>query len=800
MRSRRTLITALCACLLAFAVAPSALASTYTIAADGLPHTVKSTVADENITVKFAGTAGQRVSLNMTGVTIGTSTCCSSLVSVRKPDGTNLVAPFSVGTRGRFLDVRTLPVSGTYKIFIDPQGTAKGAMTLTLYNVPADDSKALTVGGPSDSLTTTVPGQNANATFTGSPGQRVSLQLSSASFGTSPTAGAKVSILNPDGTVLAAPASFGTNGSFVDTKTLATAGTYKIRIDPVQTNVGSVTLTLFNVPADASSPITAGGSPVTLTTSVAGQNAGATFSATAGARVAVEATNETYGFSACCDAKLSLVGPGGTVVAPVNLGTAGAFLDTATLSTTGTYTVVVDPQGMGVGSVDLRLISVPPDVTASLVFGQALPVSTTAAGQNARLTFSGTLNQRISLDLSSVALSGCDVCSAKVSILKPGGTLLAPRMFTTLGTFVDPLTLPATGTYTVVLDPQTTATVDATLTLYSVPADPSYTIAANGASRTPSTTVPGQNATLTFSGTAGQRISLGMTNVSLAGNCCARVTIYRPDNNMLAPPMTVNTSDPSNAWFLEPRTLATTGTYKIVVDPQRSAVGSMTINLYSVPADVTKPITAGGAGVSVTLTPGQNGYLTFSGTAGQRVSVALSGVTFPDPSCCSLNILKPDGSVVNADALLFGGQATDFLEPKTLPVTGTYKLKIDPFKAAAGTAVFNLYTVPADATGSIGNPGSAGATITAPGQKARLAFTGTQNQLLTITASNVTIGPSATDSTTVSVEDASGTAWGFLTVGTAGGSTQVSLPADGQYYLVVDPSGASTGSLTLTLS
>jgi hypothetical protein len=164
-------------------------------------------------------------------------------------------------------------------------------------------------------------------------------------------------------------------------------------------------------------------------------------------------------------------------------------------------------------------------------------------------------------------------------------------------------------------------------------------------------------------------------------------------------------------------------------------------------------------------------------------------------------MLKPDGSRVAYDAVLsFGGTSTAFMEPQTLPVTGTYKLKIDPGGAAAGSATFNLYTVPADTTGSIGNPGSAGATIAAPGQKARLGFTGTQNQLITLTASNVTIGPSATDSTTVWVEDSSGTVWGALTVGTAGGSTQVSLPADGQYYLDVDPSGASTGSLTLTLS
>src|SRR3989442_720252 len=73
----------------------------------------------ENATLTFNGTAGQRVSLNMTAVTIGTSQCCSAKVSIQKPDATNLVAPTFEGLRGGFFDTKTLPVTGKYKILVD---------------------------------------------------------------------------------------------------------------------------------------------------------------------------------------------------------------------------------------------------------------------------------------------------------------------------------------------------------------------------------------------------------------------------------------------------------------------------------------------------------------------------------------------------------------------------------------------------------------------------------------------------------------------------------------------------------
>src|SRR5205814_9501570 len=119
----------------------------------------------------------QRVSLQMTSVTIGTSGCCSTKVSLVKPDGTNLVAPKYIGRTGGFIDTQTLPVGGTYKILVDPQGTATGSMTLRLYNVPADASQAVTADGTPATAANTVYGQNIVFPFSASLGQKGSVAV-----------------------------------------------------------------------------------------------------------------------------------------------------------------------------------------------------------------------------------------------------------------------------------------------------------------------------------------------------------------------------------------------------------------------------------------------------------------------------------------------------------------------------------------------------------------------------------------------------------------------------------------------
>jgi hypothetical protein len=148
------------------------------------------------------------------------------------------------------------------------------------------------------------------------------------------------------------------------------------------------------------------------------------------------------------------------------VGTSGAFVDTKTVTSTGTHTILFDPQGGASGSATLRLYDVPGDVSGSLAIGGGpSSFSVTTPGQNARLTFSGTAGRTVTLTASAVSIGTSGCCSTMVSVLRPDGTkLLSPTYVGTNGRSLT-MTLSVTGTYAIVVDPQSAATGGMTLTL-----------------------------------------------------------------------------------------------------------------------------------------------------------------------------------------------------------------------------------------------------------------------------------------------------------------------------------------------
>ena len=129
--------------------------------------------------------------------------------------------------------------------------TAAGVSDTRTVSGTATSAPAIVPGGDPVTVTTTSPGEDARLVFEGAAGQRISLKLSDVTIGTSCCSSAKISILKPDGSTLLSASSFGTSGGFIDTKTLPQTGSYRILVDPQSNAVGSVTLTLYDVPEDA---------------------------------------------------------------------------------------------------------------------------------------------------------------------------------------------------------------------------------------------------------------------------------------------------------------------------------------------------------------------------------------------------------------------------------------------------------------------------------------------------------------------------------------------------------------------
>jgi len=197
-------------------------------------------------------------------------------------------------------------------------------------------------------------------------------------------------------------------------------------------------------------------------------------------------------------------------------------------------------------------------------------------------------------------------------------------------------------------------------------------ITPGGAAVTAQITTPAQNASYTFNGTTGQRISLKLSSVTIGGS---KVYIYKPDGSTLASNLNVLLAGA----FFDTMTLPVTGAYTIFVDPSSYLTGNMTLTLYDV-VDFTGTTNIGDPALAVTITvPGQNGQVTFSGSASQQVTVRITGNTM---STITVKLLNPDGTTLTSRTY----SASNFdLTPATLPVTGTYTITIDPLGASTGS-------------------------------------------------------------------------------------------------------------------
>jgi hypothetical protein len=447
-------------------------------------------------------------------------------------------------------------VTGAYTINIAPFASSTGSMTVQLYDVLSDVSANATPGGPPVTVTTTAPGQNARIAFNGSAGQRISINITNGTFSF-----AFLSILKPDGTALGSSRIFGPGDTFIDTTTLPSTGGYTLFIDPNGASTGSATVQIYDVPPDAGGPITPSGAPVTVNTTVPGQNGRLTFAGTAGQRVSLMISNVTIS-----SATAQLLDPSGNPVGgSVFFGTSGGFVDTRTLPSTGTYSLTIDPQYMSTGSATFTLYNVPPDVTGTITPGSAFVSSISAPGQNANYTFDGTAGQRISLKTGPSTIS-----MGYVSITGPGGVQVVSRtLFSSFETFVDARALPATGTYTLSIDPYNDATGFAMVTVYNVPADAAASLTVGGPAQSISIATPGQNGRVTFGGQAGHAVTISLTNITVP---ISFVSILKPDGTPLVTNQLVGAF---------PKTIAATptvdGTYTIVIDPQGTATGSMTL-------------------------------------------------------------------------------------------------------------------------------------------------------------------------------------------------------------------------------
>ncbi|MGH8446802.1 MAG: RHS repeat domain-containing protein [Solimonas sp.] len=501
----------------------------------------------------FDGTIGQRVALKTGATTIGS--CTVGSVRILDPAGAQ------VGTMNlcsnQFLGPFTLAKAGTYTVVIAPYSSATGVVPLTMLDVPPDTAVPIAFGG-TVTATTSSPGQGAVLIFSGTAGQRISLQSSAvASY-------ANVVILNPDGTTLV-PITMISGNTAIGPYTLPQTGTYQIKVTPY--NAGgtiSLTLKLWEVPPDVTGTIVIGGSAFTATTTAPGQATALTFSGTAGQRIELQTSAIGPWLN------MSVLNPDGTTLVPVTMVSGSAYFGPYTLPQTGTYTLKLKPYSAdGYGSGTVRIWNVPPDSSSSTTAGgTAALLSISAPGQAANLTFSGTSGQRISVKTSGPSFY------YYITINNPDGTALQASSFQTESIFLGPYTLAQTGTYTIKITPSNAGTGTITVQVFDVPPDEVITATIGGPSVHPSLGTPGQSSRTELSASAGATLKVA-TSGSLSSYYY--VTVLNPNGSTLLAKTVVTGSSQTFAVL----TLAQTGTYVVLISPYNGSTGSLTLTLTS---------------------------------------------------------------------------------------------------------------------------------------------------------------------------------------------------------------------------
>jgi hypothetical protein len=381
----------------------------------------------------FTAGRGDKVAARLTRVTFEHGTT----VSILDVAGTVLTQRLVAG-HGDFVDAIALPGPGRYRLRVEPaQPGDRGTFRVQVFVVPPDVTAEIQPGGPAVSIANVVPGQNMRLLFDGNAGHRVSWLT-----GLTGLDAVLTKLRHPTGEETG-NAFVVTPGAFIDPQALATDGRYVIVLDPSGDQVGSTTVTLFDVPPDPTQVTSPGSKPFTMTTSVPGQNASFTFAGKQGQRVSMIASAMTMpdGLTA------TLVAPDGTNVTGQFLNPPGGFLDAQTLPQDGTYTMRLDPPSETTGSVTVRLFDVPADSVGRMkVGGQGVTLATRVPGQNMRVQLfgsPGTVTLHLSdMSVASVFVQALDADGKPTGdqhlVSAPGGDATLSMPGSSLVVLIDP--------------------------------------------------------------------------------------------------------------------------------------------------------------------------------------------------------------------------------------------------------------------------------------------------------------------------------------------------------------------------
>lgn len=662
---------------------------------------------------------------------------------------------------------------GLYSIDVNPAFPFDAAFGGTL-RLSRSVTSPLVEG--TNNVNISIPGQNAVLPFSTNGAEVVTINLRSVV--TTP-ANRNVTLYVYASTGTTAISSIGPNAT-MNLPDLP-AGTYTAVIVPANASTATMQVILDKEPTRT---LVADGSTSSYSTSVVGQSLYFTFNATAGQSLALALSNlafpETWSW-----AGVAVAPPGGTETTVMDCYlqfVPGCPVTLRNLPATGVYKLRVSPAYATTMSFGATLTQ---NVTGTLTPTAPLDINLNQLGRQALVTFNNPTLQNVALNLRSVVTSPSGrYVSLKVynssGVQIPGDSTLTTNSAATLNME----NLPA-GTYSVLVVPENavTATMQMAMATSSTPI-----LLTDGSPASFTTTLPGQNRYFTFTATAGQTVSLAMTDFVLSPNSSnALVQIIQPNGYALD--RASDYCSPPGCQY-NPRALPATGTYRVFVRPNAQATMNFTFTLSQ---GILGSLTAGSP-LNLNLSSrGQHALLTFSATAGQTFVLNVASITTqPAGRAVNVNVLNPNGSALNA--------------------ASTTGLTLNLSNLDAG--IYNVLIMPADATtasmqvqlapGLIGTLNADGTTqsraTTIPGQAAYFTFDATAGQNLGLAITNLQLSSGTQARFNIIRPN------GYMLYSTGcdvprcnATSGMFGVPA-GRYTVVVDPERYATMSFDATLS
>jgi RHS repeat-associated protein len=469
------------------------------------------------------------------------------------------------------------------------------------------------------------------------------------------------------------------------------------------------------------------------------------------------------------------------------------LIEPVTLPSTGTYTVLIAPSGEDTGKLEVTPYYAD-TVTGTLnptTEGATKSVSLPTPGQKAKYTVSGSAGEEVSIRVSEFAFPK----EAWLEWFNAEGKNIGEKGFTGTG-FMESVVLPATGTYTLVVNPYYPANIGSMkfTAFNSTVVTGSITPTTSGESKTVTTSVPGQYATVTFSGSANEEVSLVFSESTIKSGS---VVVLSPEGYEVAPSNeslgTSTMMDGTHGALVLPKT----GTYTIRIKPSGEETGSVKLTAYKA-NEVTGLIspTTSGAEETVSISiPGQKAKYTVSGTAGEEVTAHVSEFTFAKEAW--VEWFNAEGKNIGEK----GFTGTGFMESVVFPSTGTYYLVVNPYGMNTGGLKIKVYNATA-VTGST-TPTSGGesktVTTTVPGQGAKITFSGTAGEEVALELSESTIKAGTMKLLTSEGSEVSSSRVSFGTSTVLDGERfPLVLPKTGTYTIQLEVPGEETGSVKLT--